>query len=74
MWDMQKLIYNVQYETAQMQSEIITRVSNISTEYYDKTTALLQQMPQISTLADEQEKNFYYKLLENDQPYRPYQP
>ena len=74
MWDMQKLIYNVQYETAQMQSEIITRVSNISTEYYDKTTALLQQMPQIGTLADEQEKNFYYQLLENDQPYRPYQP
>lgn len=74
LWDEQKRLNFAEYESLEMQNQILTHITKTGSSYTAKINDITQSMPLLNDITNNDEKIFYFNLLNADQPYRPYQP
>ena len=74
LWDEQKRLNFAKYETMEIQNQILAHITQTGSSYTAKINDITQSMPLLNDITNNDEKIFYFNLLNADQPYRPYQP
>ena len=72
MWELQKQYNFSRQHDAEMTSHITSHTNLVGNEYYTKMTGLIDSMPKVSDISDENEKYHYLQLLKHNRPYTPY--